>query len=140
MKNRNYPNNHERQNNRRTHVENAVKILPKGHRGQCNGRRKSNRSRHESRHEPKSWVINFRKKMVLASGTRQRGGEFAVTESATKRRNSSDDPEHQQRESRLNIIQLKAKARENAGSDNVGDHYGAGGDETDGAPRSCRFN
>jgi len=49
-------------------------------------------------------MINFREKMVFAPGTRQRGGEFAVTERAAERDNSTDDPEHQQREPRLNII------------------------------------
>jgi hypothetical protein len=42
--------------------------------------------------------------MVLASGTRHGSGEFAVAQRATERGNSADDPEHQQRESRLNIF------------------------------------
>ena len=42
--------------------------------------------------------------MVFPPGTRQCGGEFAVTERAAERHNSADDPKHQQREPRLNII------------------------------------
>ena len=60
--------------------------------------------------------------MVFAPGTRQRGGEFAVTERATQRGDSADDPEHQQREPRLDIIQLEAKASEDAGANDVGNH------------------
>src|SRR4030095_9224616 len=114
MKNGDYPNNHERQNNRRTRAENSVEILPKRHRRERNRRCKSNGSRHESGHESERRMINFREKMVFAPGPRQCGGEFTVTECAAERDNSTDDPEHQQREPRLNIIQLKAKAREDA--------------------------
>src|SRR4029077_6180585 len=104
MENRDYPNNHERQNKGRTRAENSVEILPKRQRGECNGRCKSNRGRHESRHEPKRRMINFREKMILAAGTRHCSGEFTVTERTAERCDSTDDPEHQQRESRLNII------------------------------------
>ena len=57
VKHRDDPNNHERQNNRRTDAENSVKILPKRHSGECNGRRKTNRSRDESGHEPERRMI-----------------------------------------------------------------------------------
>jgi hypothetical protein len=50
MKNCDDPNNYERQNNRRTRVENAVEILAKRHRGECNWRGKSDRS--ETRNRP----------------------------------------------------------------------------------------
>ena len=78
--------------------------MSKRHRGERNGRCKSNRRRHESGHEADRRMIDFREKIVFASGTRQCSGEFTVTERATECGNSTDDPEHQQRESRPNII------------------------------------
>src|SRR5262249_42811922 len=74
--------------------------------------------------------------MVLASRARQRGAEFAVTKRATKRRNSANDPKHEQWESRLEVCQLKTKAGENAGANNVGNNNGRRRDEADSPPRS----
>src|SRR4030095_7596485 len=98
MKNCDDPNNYERQNNRRTRVENAVEILAKRHCGECNGRGKSDRSGDETGHEPERWMIDFREKMVFSARRRQCSRGVTITECAAKRGNSTDDPEHQQRE------------------------------------------
>ncbi len=85
-------------------------------------------------------MINLREKMIFASRTRQCGAEFAIAKRAAERRDSADDPKHEQRESRLNILQLKAETREDAGADNVGNHDRTCSDETDRPPRRCRLN
>src|SRR3984893_157657 len=101
-----------------------MQICAKRHRGQSDRRSKSDCRRNESGHEPERWMINLREKMVLASGAGQRGAEFAVAERATKRDDSADDPQHQQRKPRLNACQLKPKAREDAGANDVGNDNG----------------
>ena len=78
-------------------------------------------------------MINLREKMIFPSGTRQRGAEFAITNRATKRRDSTDNPQHKQREPGLNVRQLKTKARENSGADDVGNHNGRRREKTDSA-------
>ena len=72
--------------------------------------------------------------MVLPSGTRQRGAEFAITKRAAKRRDSANDPKHEQRKSRLNVRQLKTKAREDPSANNVGNNDRGCCDETNGPP------
>ena len=76
--------------------------------------------------------------MVLAAGTWQRGAQFAVTKCAAERGNSTDDPEHEQGEARLNVNDLKSETGKNAGADDVCDHDSAGGKKTDGARRSSQ--
>ena len=85
-------------------------------------------------------MINLREKMVFASGTRQRGTEFAITKRAAERHGSANHPKHQQRKSRLNIRQLKTEAGEDAGANNVGNNDGTGcREEADGASRGGDF-
>src|SRR5207253_5954215 len=71
--------------------------------------------------------------MIFASGTRQRRAQFSVAKRAAKRRDSADDPKHEQREHGLNVRQLKTKARENSGADDVGNHNGRRREKTDSA-------
>src|SRR4029453_10544947 len=78
--------------------------------------------------------------MVFTSGARQRGAELAITKRAAKRGDSADDPKHEQRKSRLNIHQLKAKAGKDAGANNVGDNDGRRRNEPDSPPRSSRLH
>ena len=78
--------------------------------------------------------------MVFAAGTRQRRAEFAVTKRAAKRRDSANDPKHEQREPGLYVRQLKAKAGEDAGADDVGNNDGRCRDEPDSPPRSSRLH
>ena len=115
-------------------------IFAKSHRGERNRRGETDRGRNESSHETERRVINLREKMIFASGARQRGAQFAVAKRAAKRRDPADDPEHQQRESGLNVRQLKTEAREDAGADDVGNHDGARRHETDRPPRGWRFH
>ena len=81
-------------------------------------------------------MINLGKKMILAPGPRQSRAELAVAKRAAKRRNSSDDPKHQESKSRVDINDLKSEAGENAGTDNVCDDNSAGRRKSD---RSRRF-
>ena len=85
-------------------------------------------------------MINLRQKMVFATGTWHCCGEFAVTERPAERRDSTDEPKHQQRKSRLNIFQLKTETREDPGPDDVGDHDRARSYKTDGPPGRCRLD
>ena len=78
--------------------------------------------------------------MVFAAGARQCGAEFAITQRPAQRRDSANDPKHEQRESRLNICQLKAKAGEDAGANNVGNNDGSCRKKTDSPPRSSRLH
>src|SRR5207248_9676324 len=114
---------------------NPVQILAKCHRCERDRRGKSNRSGTEPRHESERGMIDLRQKMVFPAGTRQRRAEFAITKCAAKRGGSAYHPKHQKRKSRLNVRQLKTKARENAGPNNVGDNDRSRGDEADGASR-----
>ena len=85
-------------------------------------------------------MINLGEKMVFASGTRQRGSEFSVTKRAAKRSDSTYDPEHQQREARLNVCQLKTETREDTGADDVRNHDRARRYEPNRTPGRCRLN
>src|SRR5437762_4943252 len=78
--------------------------------------------------------------MVFTSGTRERGAELAITECAAKRGDSANDPKHEQRESRLNIGQLKSKTGEDACANDVGDNDGRCRDEPDSSPRRSRLH
>ena len=80
-------------------------------------------------------MINLREKMIFASRTREGGAQFAVAKRTAERRDSADDPKHEQREPGLNFRHLKTETREDAGADNVGNDDGTRGDETDRAPR-----
>src|SRR5438128_10542857 len=124
MEERHGPDNREGEQDRRAKVENAAEICPKRHAGERDGRGKSHRGRNESRHEPERGMINLREKMVLPSGTRQRGAEFAITKRAAKRRHSANDPKHEQRKSRSNVRQWPTAAREDPNSDKVGNNDG----------------
>src|SRR5437870_1168836 len=119
-----HPNNDKRKQDRRADAEDSDKILPKRHSGERDGRGEANRGGNKSRHKPECRMINLREKMIFASGTRQRGAEFAITNRATKRRDSTDNPQHKQREPGLNVRQLKTKAGEDASANNVGDYDG----------------
>src|SRR6266480_584305 len=77
--------------------------------------------------------------MIFTAGARQRGAEFAITKRAAQRHDSANDPKHEQRESRLNICQLKAEAGEDARADNVGNNDGKCREETNRPPRSSRL-
>src|ERR1051326_359999 len=133
------PYNDKEQYERRADTEHANEIFPKSHGGERNGRCEANGSGNKPGHESKRRMVNLREKMILASGTRQRGTEFAIAKRTTKRGDSADHPKHQQREPCLNIGQLKAKTGENAGPYNVGNHDRTGCDKADCASRAWRF-
>src|SRR5439155_5962663 len=84
-------------------------------------------------------MINFGKKMIFATGTRERGAQFTVTKRPAERGDSTDDPEHQQSKARLDVGNLKSETGEHAGADNVGDDNSAGGKKADRAPGSSRI-
>src|SRR6266540_5187639 len=93
MKSCYHPNNDKRKKDGRADAKDSDKILPKRHCGERDGRCEANRSRNKSRHESERGMINFRKKMIFTSGTRQRSAEFSITKRATKRRDSADRSE-----------------------------------------------
>ena len=136
VKNRYHPNNNKRQNDRRAEVEDSVKIFPKSHGGECDGRGKTNRGGNKSSHESERRMINPRKKMIFASRARQRGTKFSITKRTTKRCDSANDPKHEQRESGLNFRYLEAEAREDAGANDISNNNGGRRDKADRAPRS----
>src|SRR5882724_6649315 len=78
--------------------------------------------------------------MVFPSGARQRGAEFAITKRAAQRHDSANDPKHEQRESRVNVCQLKAEAGEDARADNVGNNDEKCRKETNRPSRSSRLH
>src|SRR2546430_11216506 len=51
MKNRDDPDDGEREDHRRAAIKDAVKIFSECHRGECDGRGKSDRRRHDAGHE-----------------------------------------------------------------------------------------
>src|SRR4029079_5265939 len=77
---------------------------------------------------------------VFATRTWHCRGEFAVTERAAQRADSTDEPKHQQRKSRLNLFQLKTESREDPGANDIGDHDRARSYKTDGPPGRCRLD
>ena len=78
--------------------------------------------------------------MVFPSGPRQRGTEFAVTKRATERHDSANDPKQEQREYRLNVCQLKAKAGKDSRADDVGDNDGRCRKKTNSSPLNTRLH
>src|ERR1044071_5942394 len=78
--------------------------------------------------------------MVFAAGARQCGAEFTIAKRAAQRRDSANDPKHEQRESRLNVCQLKTEAGEDARADNVGNNDRRRRKETDSPTRSSRLH
>ena len=122
MKKRHDPDDGEGEQDGRTRAENALKIFSKSHCGERDGRGETNRGGNESRHESDRWMINLRKKMIFASGARQRGAQFAIAKRAAKRHDSADDPQHEQGEPGLNVRQLETETRENAGADDIGNN------------------
>src|SRR5215468_9110867 len=78
--------------------------------------------------------------MIFTSGARQRGAELAITKGPTKRCDSANDPEHEQRKSGLNIRELETKTGEDAGANNVGDNDGRCRDKANSPPRRPRLH
>src|SRR5437660_7726915 len=78
--------------------------------------------------------------MIFPSGPRQPGTEFAVTKRATERHDAANDPKQEQRESRLNVCQLKAKAGKDSRADDVGDNDGRCRKKTNSSPLSTRLH
>src|SRR4029077_19337394 len=101
--------------------DHAVEISPEGERGQCNGRGKTDRGRNDSGHESERRMINAGEKMVFAAGTWDGGVQLTITKRAAEGGDAADNPEQQQRETGLNMLQLEPEAGEHAGPDNVGD-------------------
>ena len=132
------PNQDERKQNRRTETEDAVKIFSERHRGERNRRGEADRGGNETGHEADRGMINLGKKMIFAAGARKCGTQFAVTKRAAQRGDSADDPKHQQRETGLNVRDLKPEAGKNAGADNIRDHNPTGGEKADAPSRRLR--
>src|SRR5260370_36936710 len=114
MKQGENPDNDERKQHRRADPEGALEIFAKSHGSERDRRGKTDRDGNHASHETEGWVVNLGEKMIFAPGTRERRAQFPVTNRAAKRCDSTDDPEHEQYESRMNLRQLKAEARENA--------------------------
>ena len=71
--------------------------------------------------------------MIFAAGTRKRRAQLAVTKRATKRGDSTDDPEHEQGKAGLDVGNLKSKAGKYTGANNVRDYDPARRKKTDGS-------
>ena len=71
-------------------------------------------------------MIDRRKKMIFAAGSRQCRAELAITQRAAKRDETADYPKEQEREPGTDINKLKAKAGEDASANNVGNNDGTG--------------
>src|SRR5260370_21727251 len=130
MKQGENPDNDERKQHRRADPEGALEIFAKSHGSERDRRGKTDRDGNHASHETEGWVVNLGEKMIFAPGTRERRAQFRVTKRAAKRCDSTDDPEHEQYESRMNLRQLKAEARANARADDIGNHDGACRNET----------
>src|SRR5438477_12326789 len=100
-------------------MENALEIFSERHRRKRDRRRETDGRGNKSGHEADRGMVNLGKKMIFATGTWKRGTELAVTKRAAKRSNSADDPEHDQRETGLNVGDLKPETGEDAGADDV---------------------
>lgn len=116
-----------------------MKIFSECHRRERDGSSEADRRRNKSGHEADGRMINLGKKMIFAAGPRQCRAQLAITKRAAKRGDSADDPKHQERKTRLDIGNLKSKASENAGADNVRNHDPAGGEKADRASRRSRI-
>ena len=71
-------------------------------------------------------MIDARKKVVLATGARERGREFGIRERTAKRDDASDRPERHHREPCRQVADLKSEAGEDADPDHVGDGQSSG--------------
>ena len=77
--------------------------------------------------------------MIFATGSRERGAKLAVAKRAAKRSDSTDDPEHEQSKTGVNVGNLKSETGEDASADNVGNHNPAGREKADGSSRGAQI-
>src|SRR4051812_24738224 len=135
MKESDDPNDGERKNHWRSGVEDAVEIFSEGDGGERDRGGEADRGGNNPGHESDGGMINFGKEMIFAAGARERCAQLTVTKRATERGDSTDDPEHQQSETRMNVGNLESKAGEDASADNIRNHNPAGGVKTDRSSR-----
>src|ERR1700731_5034592 len=103
---------------------NSLEIFRECHGRQRDGCGKADSGRNKAGHESDRGMIDRGEKMIFATGPRQGGAQFSVTERAAKRDDAADQPQQEKREPRMNLRKLKSEAGENARANDVRDDDG----------------
>ena len=105
---------------------NPMHVGTEGDGGPGDGRGKPHGRAYKTRHKTQGRVINFRQKIVFATVFRQASSEFGITKSTTERQQPTNQPNHHNAKTGLDIEQLVPQTGKNPGTYHVGYHNAGG--------------
>ena len=104
MNERDQPDNGEGEQYRGAEVENTLEIFSERHGRERDRSGETDGSGNKAGHKADRGVINFREKVIFAAGARECGAQLAVGKGAAQRRDPTDHPQQQQRETGMNFL------------------------------------
>jgi hypothetical protein len=121
--------NGQRHCQRRHTIRDASEVFPQRHRSESDGGRKANSGRKPACDKPNARMKSTGEEVILAPRTRHGSGQLAISQRTTKSTHSTYCPEHDDDETRRQVSNLEAQAREDACADHIGDDDGRGRDQ-----------